>query len=222
MKRASFRAQGRILGLNIGKNAHTPIARAAGDYLTGLDGVYPHADYITVNISSPNTSSLRDLQGDAALDGLLGSLAQRRQVLRRQHGRDVPLFVKIAPDLDVTQIAAIASALQRHGMDGVVATNTTLGRDAVRGLRHADEAGGLSGSPVLQASNQVIRQLRSALGKKFPIIGVGGILSAQDALSKIDAGADLVQIYTGLIYKGPDLVNQAATAIRNRYRTAAR
>ena len=222
VKRASFRARGRILGLNIGKNASTPIAQAADDYLTGLDGVYAHADYVTVNISSPNTSHLRELQGDAALDPLLDRLARRRRKLQRQHGRRVPLFIKIAPDLDTAQIDAIAAALKRHGMDGVVATNTTLGRDAVKGLRHAQEAGGLSGSPVLHASNEVIRQLRSALGKKFPIIGVGGILSAEDALGKIDAGADLVQIYTGLIYKGPDLVKQAATAIRNRYQASPR
>ncbi len=220
VKRASFRAKGRVLGLNIGKNASTPIAQAADDYLIGLSGVYPHADYVTVNISSPNTSDLRDLQSDAALDALLASLSQRRRALQRRHRRRVPLFIKIAPDLDASQIAAIASALQRHGMDGVVATNTTLSREDVRGLRHAEQAGGLSGAPVLEASNQVIRQLRSALGKKFPIIGVGGILSAKDALGKIDAGADLVQIYTGLIYKGPDLVHQVATAIRNRYRAA--
>ena len=221
VKRASFRAKGRILGLNIGKNASTPITQAADDYLTGLDGVYPHADYVTVNISSPNTSNLRELQNDAALDALLASLDHRRDQLQQQHGRYVPLFIKIAPDLDATQIEAIASALQRHHMNGVVATNTTLGRDAVQGLRHANEAGGLSGAPLLQASNQVIRQLRSALGKGFPIIGVGGILSARDAVSKIDAGADLVQIYTGLIYTGPDLVSQAATAIRNHCRSRA-
>ena len=218
VKCASFRAKGRLLGLNIGKNASTPIGQAADDYVIGLEGVYPHADYVTVNISSPNTSNLRDLQGDAALDALLSRLSERRQVLQQLHGRHVPVFLKIAPDLDTRQIGVIASALLRHGMDGVVATNTTLGREAVRGMRHAEETGGLSGAPVLEASNQVIRQLRSALGKTFPIIGVGGILSAQDAVSKIDAGADLVQIYTGLIYKGPELINQAASAISNRYR----
>ena len=222
VKRASFRTKGRILGLNIGKNATTPMAQAADDYLIGLDGVYPHADYIVVNISSPNTRNLRELQGDAALDALLASLARRRRKLKRQHGRQVPLFLKIAPDLDGSQVDTIAAALKRHDMDGVVATNTTLERDAVRGMRHAEEAGGLSGAPVREASNTVIRQLRSALGKSFPIIGVGGILSAEDALGKIDAGADLVQIYTGLIYKGPDLVRQAATAIKDRYRSSAR
>ncbi|MGH6625121.1 MAG: quinone-dependent dihydroorotate dehydrogenase [Burkholderiaceae bacterium] len=216
VKRSSFRSKGRILGLNIGKNASTPIESATSDYLKGLDGVYPHADYVTVNISSPNTQNLRALQSDEALDGLLGALAQRREALALQHGRRVPLFVKIAPDLDEAQVEVIAATLKRHGMDGVVATNTTLARDAVKGLPHAEEAGGLSGAPVLEASNRVIRQLRAALGRGFPIVGVGGILSASDAVSKIQAGADVVQIYTGLIYKGPELVKQAAMAIKNR------
>jgi dihydroorotate dehydrogenase len=214
VKRSSFRARGRVLGLNIGKNAATPIERAADDYLACLEGVYPHADYVTVNISSPNTSNLRSLQTDEALDRLLGAIAAHRDSLAAQHGRRVPVFVKIAPDLDQAQVDAIAAALRRHGMDGVVATNTTISRDAVQGLPHAQEAGGLSGAPVLQASNRVIRQLRSALGKNFPIVGVGGIMSAQDAVSKIEAGADVVQIYTGLIYRGPDLVSEAARAIK--------
>jgi dihydroorotate dehydrogenase len=182
--------------------------------------VYPHADYVTVNISSPNTQNLRALQSDAALDGLLGALAARREQLRQEHARQVPIFVKIAPDLDEAQVAVIAATLHRHGMDGVVATNTTLARDAVSGLTHAQEAGGLSGAPVLQASNRVIRQLRDALGSDFPIIGVGGILSGADAVSKIEAGADVVQIYTGLIYRGPELVNEAAQALR-QHRAAA-
>ena len=202
------------LGLNIGKNAATPIDQATGDYLKGLEGVYPYADYVTVNISSPNTKNLRVLQSDEALDSLLGAIAQRREQLTQQHGKRVPVFVKIAPDLDESQIRLIAATLQRHGMDGVVATNTTLERSAVKGQPHADEAGGLSGAPVLEMSNRVITQLRTALGKGFPIIGVGGILSAADAVAKIKAGADLVQIYTGLIYQGPDLVTAAAKAIR--------
>jgi dihydroorotate dehydrogenase len=214
VKRSSFRRKGRILGLNIGKNAATPIENATSDYLVCLDGVYPHADYVTVNISSPNTTNLRALQADEALDGLLGAIATRREALAAQHGRRVPVFVKIAPDLDLAQIEAIASALKRHRMDGVVATNTTTSRDAVKGLPHAEEAGGLSGAPVLEASNRVIAQLRGVLGKAFPIIGVGGIMSAGDAVGKIRAGADVVQIYTGLIYRGPDLVTQAARAIR--------
>ncbi len=214
VKRSSFRQKGRILGLNIGKNAATPIENATSDYLVCLDGVYPHADYVTINISSPNTSNLRTLQSDEALDGLLGAIARQRETLARQHGRRVPIFVKIAPDLDASQIEVIAATLRRHGMDGVVATNTTISREAVKGLPHAEETGGLSGSPVLEASNRVIAQLRSALGKAFPIIGVGGVMSAQDAASKIRAGADVVQIYTGLIYRGPDLVSDAARAIK--------
>jgi dihydroorotate dehydrogenase len=213
-----------LLGLNIGKNAATPIAQATTDYLTCLNGVYPYADYVAVNISSPNTQNLRTLQGDEALDGLLGALAERRELLASQAAaagdqpaRRVPIFVKIAPDLDEAQVQAIAAALKRHGMDGVIATNTTLSRDAVKGLAHADETGGLSGAPVLLPSNRVIAQLRNALGQGFPIIGVGGIMSAEDAVSKIRAGADVVQIYTGLIYQGPDLVRQAATLIKKTF-----
>lgn len=203
-----------LLGLNIGKNATTPIENATSDYLTCLDGVYPHADYVTVNISSPNTQNLRALQSDEALDGLLGAIAARREVLAQQAGKRTPIFVKIAPDLTEEQVSVIAATLQRHGMDGVIATNTTIARDAVKGLRHAEETGGLSGAPVLEASNQVIRQLRAALGSQFPIIGVGGVMSADDAVSKIRAGADVVQIYTGLIYEGPALVTRAAQAIK--------
>jgi len=216
VQQAKFRRQQKpmLLGLNIGKNAATPIEDATRDYLTCLDGVYPHADYVTVNISSPNTKNLRALQSDEALDALLGAIAERREALAQQHGKRAPLFVKIAPDLDEAQVAVIAATLQRHGMDGVVATNTTIGRGAVQGLRHAEETGGLSGAPVLEPSNQVIRQLRAALGSRFPIIGVGGVMSADDAVSKIRAGADVVQIYTGLIYEGPALVARAARAIK--------
>ncbi|WPC65093.1 quinone-dependent dihydroorotate dehydrogenase [Rhodoferax ferrireducens] len=203
-----------LLGLNIGKNAATPIERAIEDYLTCLDGVYPYADYVAVNISSPNTRNLRSLQSDEALDSLLGAIAYRRQALAAQHGKQTPIFVKIAPDLDASQVDVIAASLRRHGMDGVIATNTTLSRDAVKGLAHADETGGLSGAPVLAMSNRVIGQLRAALGPGFPIIGVGGVMSADDAVSKIRAGADLVQIYTGLIYHGPKLVKQAAALIK--------
>jgi dihydroorotate dehydrogenase len=211
-----------LLGLNIGKNAATPIENATADYLTCLDGVYPHADYITVNISSPNTKNLRSLQSDAALDALLGAIAERRELLAQRHGKRKPIFLKIAPDLEPAQIEVIAATLQRYGTDstgqvtnawGVIATNTTLSRDAVKGLHHAEEAGGLSGAPVLQMSNQVITQLRTALGKDFPIIGVGGILSADDAVAKVRAGADVVQIYTGLIYAGPALVEATALAL---------
>lgn len=218
VQQAQFRKQNRrnpmLLGLNIGKNATTPIENATSDYLTCLEGVYPHADYVTVNISSPNTQNLRALQSDAALDALLSAVAERREALATRHDKRVPVFVKIAPDLDEAQVAVIAAALQRHGMDGVIATNTTISRAAVQGMRHAEETGGLSGAPVLEASNQVIRQLRAALGSRFPIIGVGGVMSAEDAVSKIRAGADVVQIYTGLIYEGPALVLKAAKAIK--------
>jgi dihydroorotate dehydrogenase len=212
-----------LLGLNIGKNAATPIENATDDYLRCLDGVYRHADYVTVNISSPNTKNLRSLQSDAALDALLGAIAERRELLAQQLGSRKPIFLKIAPDLDAAQIEVIAATLKRYGTDsagqannawGVIATNTTLSREAVKGLHHADEAGGLSGAPVLQMSNQVIARLRAALGERFPIIGVGGVLSADDAVSKIRAGADLVQLYTGLIYSGPALVTASARAIQ--------
>lgn len=218
VRRSRFRQQGRLLGLNIGKNAATPIEEATGDYLACLAGVYPHADYVTVNISSPNTKNLRALQSDEALDALLAAIAARREQLAAEHGRRVPVFVKIAPDLDEQQVAVIAATLRRHGMDGVIATNTTIARDQVQGLPHAQEAGGLSGSPVLAASNRVIEQLRAALGSGFPIIGVGGVLSAQDALSKLRAGADVVQIYTGLIYRGPALVDEIARAFSTQRR----
>ena len=228
VQRSSLRQQkspALLLGLNIGKNAATPIERATDDYLICLEGVYPHADYVTVNISSPNTKNLRALQSDEALDALLGAVAAKREALAKQHQKRIPIFIKISPDLDEAQIDVIAATLKRYGTGsngqpnnafGVVATNTTLNRDAVKGMPHADEAGGLSGAPVLEMSNRVITQLRAALGKKFPIIGVGGIMSAADAVSKIEAGADVVQIYTGLIYQGPDLVKKAALAIKKR------
>lgn len=214
VQRARFRASGGVLGLNIGKNASTAIEDAADDYLRCLEGVYPHADYVAVNISSPNTANLRSLQSDEALDALLGQLQERRHALDAQHQRKVPLFLKIAPDLDEAQIASIASLLVKHAIDGVIATNTTIVRDKVRHLAHGEETGGLSGAPVFAASNRVIRLLRAALGPSFPIIGVGGVLSGDDARAKITAGATLVQIYTGLIYKGPALVREAAHALR--------
>ena len=216
VKRSRFRARGGILGLNIGKNAATPIERAVEDYLTCLDGVYPHADYVTVNISSPNTANLRTLQSGEALDSLLAALQARRTDLARHHGREVPLFVKISPDLDEAQVAEIARGLRSHRIHGAIATNTTLDREAVRGLPHAEESGGLSGAPVLARSNRVVTQLRAAMGSGYPIIGVGGVLSGADAVAKIAAGADLVQLYTGLIYRGPELVGEAARMLSDR------
>lgn len=203
-----------VLGLNIGKNADTPIERAADDYLHCLEKVYPYASYVTVNISSPNTKNLRQLQGASEIDALLSQLKQAQQRLADQHKRYVPLALKIAPDMDNEQIKNIAEALIRHGIDGVIATNTTTSRDAVQGMTHGAEAGGLSGAPVFHLSNQVIRGLKAELGDALPIIGVGGIFSGADAKTKIDAGAALVQVYTGLIYRGPALVKECALSLR--------
>ena len=202
-----------VLGLNIGKNADTPIERATDDYLTCLEKVYPFADYVTVNISSPNTKNLRQLQQASELGALLSSLKQSQRSLADRHGRYVPIALKIAPDLDAEQITTIADSLLQHQIDAVIATNTTTTRDAVQGLAHADEAGGLSGAPVLTLSNRVISALRAELGDTIPIIGVGGILSGADASAKMLAGASLVQVYTGLIYRGPALVKECVQAL---------
>jgi dihydroorotate dehydrogenase len=214
VKRSTYRQSGGILGLNIGKNADTPIERAVDDYLTCLTGVYPHADYITINISSPNTKNLRDLQSAAALDALLGALNARRKALADQHSRRVPMALKIAPDMDQEQIDAVTAAVVNHGIDGVIATNTTVSREAVQGLAHAQETGGLSGAPVHELSLTVIRQLRKNLGPDFPIIGVGGIVAGEQAAQKIQAGANAVQLYTGLIYRGPALIAESVKAIK--------
>jgi dihydroorotate dehydrogenase len=213
VQRSRFRSQGGILGLNIGKNASTPIEHAAQDYLLCLDGVYPHADYVAINISSPNTPHLRQLQASTALSELLMAVRTRADVLSKTYTRAVPIFVKIAPDLDDHQVAVIAQTLQDTGIDGVIATNTTIARDRVNHLRHGQETGGLSGRPVLDASNRVITQLRTALGPHYPIIGVGGVMGGEQAKVKIAAGADVVQIYTGLIYRGPELVHEVAKAL---------
>jgi dihydroorotate dehydrogenase len=204
-----------VLGLNIGKNADTPIERAAEDYLHCLQKVYPYASYVTVNISSPNTKNLRQLQGADELDALLAQLKEAQHRLADQHKRYVPITLKIAPDIDSEQIKSIADALLRHKIDGVIATNTTITRDAVKGLTHGEEAGGLSGRPVFELSNQVIRALKAELGDALPIIGVGGIFSGADAAAKMQAGAALVQVYSGLIYQGPGLVSECAAALRN-------
>jgi len=203
-----------VLGLNIGKNADTPIERAAEDYVHCLEKVYPYASYVTVNISSPNTKNLRQLQGASELDSLLSQLKSAQRRLADRHGRYVPVALKIAPDMDMEQVKNVADALLRHQIDGVIATNTTITRDAVQGMPHGEEAGGLSGKPVLELSNQVIRGLKAEVGDALPIIGVGGIFSGADARAKIDAGASLVQLYTGLIYQGPALVRECAEALR--------
>lgn len=213
VQKSQWRKQGGILGLNIGKNANTPIERAVDDYLLGLEGVYPHADYITVNISSPNTQNLRSLQGQDELAGLLQAIREKRKALADQHRRQVPLVVKIAPDLTTEQIDVIADTLPRYEVDGVIATNTTLSREAVQGLPHAAEAGGLSGPPVHALSLAVISRLRQQLGASFAIIGVGGIVSGKEAQEKMAAGANAVQLYTGLIYRGPALIGECVRAL---------
>jgi len=222
VRAARFPQQGGILGINIGKNFDTPIEKAADDYLICLEKVYAAASYVTVNISSPNTKNLRDLQRDDALDALLGALKAAQARLAQQHGKYVPLVLKIAPDLDDAQIATIADTLRRHRMDGVIATNTTLGRDGVTHLPHGNEAGGLSGAPVFAKSTEVVRKLAGHLAGELPIIAAGGILSGADAQAKITAGATLVQLYSGLIYKGPCLVQEVATALKDLPATARR
>jgi len=209
VKSAGFKG---VLGINIGKNFDTPIERAADDYLLCFERVHPHARYVAVNISSPNTQNLRQLQGESELDALLGALKDAQARLAERHGRYVPLALKIAPDLEQAQIQAIADALRRHRMDGVIATNTTLSRDGVAGRRHGYQAGGLSGAPLFERSTAVVAQLAGALKGELPIIAVGGILSGAQARAKMEAGAALVQIYTGLIYRGPELVAECIKA----------
>ena len=212
VKRSAYQG---ILGINIGKNFDTPIERAADDYLVCLRKVYACASYVTVNISSPNTKNLRQLQGESELDGLLGPLKREQETLAQQHGRYVPLTLKIAPDLDETQILIIADALKRHRIDAAIATNTTISREGVEHLAHADEAGGLSGAPVFEKSTSVLGALSRALGNEIPLIGVGGVVDGKSARAKLEAGAQLVQIYTGLIYRGPVLVKEAVEATRD-------
>lgn len=197
-----------VLGINIGKNADTPLERAADDYLTCLRKVYPLTSYVTVNISSPNTRDLRQLQQTGELDRLLGALKAEQRKLADVHGKHVPLAVKISPDLDAAQVASIAQSLLRHRVEAVIATNTTTAREGVADMAHAGEAGGLSGAPLTAASTRVIRELKQALKEEIPVIGVGGILTGANAREKIAAGSSLVQIYTGLVYRGPALVRE--------------
>jgi len=204
-----------ILGINIGKNFDTPIERAADDYLACLDKVYSLASYVVVNISSPNTKDLRQLQGESELDDLLGRLKARQEALTDTHGRYIPLTLKIAPDLDSAQISAIADALRRHRIDGVIATNTTIARDRVVGSRFADQQGGLSGAPLFDRSTAVVRELVQSLAGELPVIAAGGVLDGRNAKAKLDAGADLVQIYSGLVFRGPELVRECVRATSN-------
>lgn len=209
VKAAKFRG---ILGINIGKNFDTPIEQAADDYLACLDKVYALASYVTVNISSPNTKNLRQLQGESELDDLLGRLKARQQQLADRHGRYVPLTLKIAPDLEPAQVINIADALRRHRIDGVIATNTTISRDKIQGVRYAEQQGGLSGAPVFEASTAIVAQLAQALSGELPIIAAGGVFDGRGARAKLDAGATLVQLYSGLIYRGPGLVAECVRA----------
>jgi len=209
VRRSTWRG---VLGINIGKNFDTPLDRAAEDYLVCLRKVYPLASYITINISSPNTKGLRSLQESHQLDALLAAICAERDILANTHGKRVPLALKISPDLDASQVSAVAELLRKHGIDAVIATNTTTTRDHVTGLRYADEAGGLSGAPLTVKATEIVAQLVRELGPAVPVIGVGGIMTAADARAKLAAGAVLVQIYTGLIYAGPQLVTQCVEA----------
>ena len=212
-KLKSHRYKG-VLGVNLGKNLDTPIDKAVDDYTLCYEKLYPHVQFATINISSPNTKNLRQLQDEKELSPILSAMKLRQAALAQQHGRYVPLSVKIAPDLDEVQIEGIAKLLIKHKLDAVTATNTTISRERVQGQKHADETGGLSGAPVFEASNQVIRSLAHHLDGALPIIGVGGIMSGADAKAKMEAGASLVQFYTGMIYRGPALVAEVAAALR--------
>jgi len=203
-----------ILGINIGKNFDTPIERAADDYLACLDAVHERASYVTVNVSSPNTQGLRDLQSEARLDELLAALMERRRALAARQGGAKPIALKVAPDLSDSEIEAIAAIAVKHGIDALIATNTTLSREGVEGAAHATEAGGLSGRPLAARSTAVLGKFARALAGRIPLIGVGGIVSGADARAKIDAGASLVQVYTGFIYRGPELIADARRALR--------
>ncbi|SFN08174.1 quinone-dependent dihydroorotate dehydrogenase [Marinobacter pelagius] len=214
LDRVDHRRYRGILGINVGKNKDTPNDESETDYRKGIAAVYSRADYITVNVSSPNTPGLRDLQFGDSLKGLLEAIKDEQRRCEQETGKYVPIAVKIAPDMDDTGIRFVANALLDTGLDGVIATNTTISRDAVAGHRHADEAGGLSGDPVREASLRVIQGLYAELGERLPIIGVGGITDGESAAEKVRAGAKLVQIYTGFIYKGPALIKEAVEAIR--------
>ena len=211
VQRARWRG---VLGINIGKNADTPAERAIDDYELGLKQVYPHAAYVTINISSPNTQGLRTLQEGQHLDALLKRLTALREPLAERYGRRVPLVVTVAPDLAVAEIQAIADAVRRYGIDGLIATNTSVARTGVEGLLHANEAGGLSGAPIREMATRVLREFATALKGEVTLIGAGGVMSGADAAEKFRAGASLVQLYTGLIYRGPDLVSECASAFR--------
>jgi dihydroorotate dehydrogenase len=205
-----------VLGINIGKNKDTPNERAADDYLACLERVYPLASYVTVNVSSPNTPGLRDLQHGDPLQRLIATLMDAREKLAGQHRARKPILLKIAPDLDDAQMDAVAATLQDSGIDGLICTNTTIDRTGVAGSAHADEAGGLSGKPLFEPSTEILRGMARRLGEAMPLIGVGGVLTGSDAADKLAAGARLVQIYSGLIYRGPWLLTECVEEIRRQ------
>jgi len=210
------RRKGGLLGINIGKNKDTPNEDAAQDYLFCLERVYPLADYITINISSPNTAGLRELQEEQSLRQLIGTLREAQERLGAQHGKRVPMLVKVAPDLSDDDIDAACRVLADLSVDGVIATNTTVDRSAVLAHPHAGQAGGLSGAPLMGQSTLVLRRMRTRLPQEIPLIGVGGVTSGADAVAKMSAGASLVQLYSGLVYRGPSLVYECVEAIRRR------
>ena len=218
LARASWRG---VLGINIGKNFDTPLDKAGDDYAACLERVYAHASYVTINISSPNTQGLRTLQGKDELDALLARLAALRASLADRHGRRVPLALKVAPELEPAQVQVIADTVRRHGIDAVIATNTSVSREGVQGLAHAQETGGLSGAPIRARATATLAALAAALKGESALIGVGGILRGEHAVEKLAAGATLVQLYTGLVYRGPDLVSECISACRERSRTAS-
>jgi len=218
LARASWRG---VLGINIGKNSDTPLEQAGDDYAACLERVYARASYVTINVSSPNTQGLRALQGKGPLDALLARLAAMRAPLADRHGRRVPLALKVAPELEPAQVQAIADAVRRHGIDAVIASNTSVSREGVEGLAHAGEAGGLSGAPIRARATATLAALAAALKGESALIGVGGILRGEHAVEKLAAGATLVQLYTGLIYRGPDLVSECISACREKSRMAS-
>jgi dihydroorotate dehydrogenase len=217
VERAKFSG---VLGINIGKNKDTPNERAVDDYLHCLERVYARATYVTVNISSPNTQGLRDLQEEESLRRFIGTLRERQEQLAAQHGARKPMLLKIAPDLSETELDAIAEVLLTARIDGLICTNTTIARDAVAGAPHAHEAGGLSGKPLFTKATAVLRGMAQRLDGKIPLIGVGGIVRGADAAAKIDAGASLVQFYSGMVYRGPALIGECIDATRTRRRSA--
>ncbi len=210
----AFRLRGGVLGINIGKNAVTPIENALSDYVKCLDAVYDHADYIAVNISSPNTKNLRTLQGEGELDHLVKGITEKRADLKAQrNGKHVPIAVKLAPDLENDEILRCVDTLMKYGIDAVIATNTTIGRKRVQGLLHAEETGGLSGAPLRERSTEVVRLVAEHVKGELPIIASGGVMSGADAVEKMEAGAQLVQLFTGFIYKGPALIAECSEAV---------